>query len=91
MRFVLLNRYKSFVERELWKEKTSVSSSYEPAEKTITPSPSGMGPTAHLARKKPHNLAHEPKESKVTKQESRKRQENRNPIAQKTKETLSKS
>src|ERR1700712_945027 len=32
-----------------------------------------------------------PKESKVTKQESRKQQENRNPITQITKETLSKS
>ena len=58
MCFVLLNGYKSFVERELWKEKTPVSSSYEPAEKTITPSPSGVGPTAHLAQKKPRDLVY---------------------------------
>ena len=73
------------MQRELWKETTSVSTSYEPAEKAITPSPSGVGPTAHLARKKPHDLAYKPKENKVTKQASRKQKENRNPITQRNK------
>ena len=70
------------MQRKLWKDKTSVSTSYEPAEKAITASPCGMGPTAHLARKKPHNLAYKLKKSKVSKQENRKQKENRNPITQ---------